>query len=207
MSKLTEVVSGKEPVQEIQTLQTLQVDHELLAMQKEALRLELEAKRLEVQQREMEIKEKSLNLQDLQERLDERQLRRETKEQRSRTNGETLRQIAVADASAQKRCNHRKGGKGEAGVIAGQGDSPNYAIIKHTFANGDTWARCTRCGKTWKPPVRRAATSQEQYDALMAQYELAMQYPTTNIPSSSYLFKYSDNGEYYREVTANSTLR
>jgi hypothetical protein len=193
MSKVTDIVgtsTNQEPIK----------DAEILALEKEALRLaNLNA--------ELEIKLKRANIQDLEESLAERELKRETKRQRSLTNGQTLLQLEANDKQRQKRCNHKKGGNGVAGVMSGQGDSPNYAIIRHTFANGDTWARCQRCGKTWKPPIRKRCKSQEEYDSLYALYELALQYPTTNIPSSSYVFKYSDNGEFYREATEFTTLR
>ena len=156
--------------------------------------LELETKRLETERLKLEVLEKQANLQDLQERLAERELKRETKRQRSRTNGETLKQLALNDTAAQRRCNHRKGGNGAEGVIGGKGDDSQYAILKHTFANGDMWIRCLRCGKTWKPPVRSQYSSDELYLRAVAEYEAAVQFQTRNVPSASVQFRFSDNG-------------
>ena len=173
---------------------------------KEIAALELEAKQLEVETKKLELLEKHANLQDLQERLAERELKRETKRQRSLTNGETIKALNSAERAYQSRCNHKKGGTGSNGVVAGQGDDSQHAVLKHTFANGDMWIRCLRCGKTWKPPVRRSYKSEEAYQMAGEVYKIAKDFQTRNVPSSSYTFRYSDNGEYYREVTENTTL-
>jgi hypothetical protein len=180
---------------------------ELVKLQLEAARLDVETKRLAIENSELELKEKTFNIQDLKERLEERELKRESRKQRSLTNGATLRQIDRTELAAQKRCNHRKGGMGAAGVVAGQGDSSNMAVIKHKFANGDTWVRCQRCGKTWKPPVKNAFKTQEEYITAFTEYQAAVNFQTTNTSSSSYLFQFSDGGEYYRQVTESTTLR
>jgi hypothetical protein len=169
--------------------------------------LELESKKLELEAKKLEILEKQANLQDLQERLAERELKRETKRQRSLTNGQTLKQLASNDLAAQKRCNHRKGGNGAHGVVGGMGDDSQYAVLKHTFCNGDMWVRCLRCGKTWKPPIREHFDSEADYLKESVAYETAINFQTRNVPSGSVTFRFSDNGKYYREVTANSTLR
>ena len=204
MSSLNDV-AGKSPAQAVEGTpkakqKELELSAEFQSMQLENLRLEKELK-------ELEIKEKQANLQDLQERLAERELKRENTRQRAKTNGATLIALDLGQKAYERRCNHRKGGNGAAGVVAGQGDSANYAVIKHTFANGDTWLRCQRCGKTWKPPAISQFATREEYLAKYAEYQAALNFPTTNIPSSSYLFKFSDNGEFYREVTASTTLR
>lgn len=173
--------------------------NELAVKKAELLDLELQLKRLEA-------KEKAASLQDIEERLAERELKRETKRQRSLTNGETLKQLKQNDESAQKRCNHRKGGNGPYGVIGGKGDG-EFAVLKHTFANGDTWVRCLRCGRTWKPPVRSLFANEEAYLTEKLAYQNALEFQTRNVPSASIQFRFSDNGEYYRQVTANSTLR
>jgi hypothetical protein len=169
--------------------------------------LEIEAKELEITAKKLEILEKQANLQDLQERLAERELKRETKRQRCVTNGATLKSLAANEAAAQKRCNHKKGGNGANGVVGGKGDSPDYAVLQHTFANGDMWVRCLRCGKTWKPPLRDIYDTDEAYLADVASYQAAINFQTKNTPSSSCQFRFSDNGAYYREVTRDATLR
>ena len=170
-------------------------------------KLELEAKRLEIEERRLSVLEKKANVQDLEERLSERELKRETIRQRSKINGETLRQLANNDDAMQRRCNHKKGGNGANGVIGGQGDDSQYAVMKHTFANGDMWVRCLRCGKTWKPVRRESFSSEEAYLKAVVQYETAVNFQTRNVPSSSIQFRFSDNGDYYRQVTSDTNLR
>lgn len=172
----------------------------LASMEEELKALELEAARLSVL-------EKKANLEDLNERLAERQLRRETVRQTSVTNGATLKALAEDDRKVQKRCNHRKGGNGAAGVIGGQGDSLDYALMSHVMLNGDKWIRCLRCGKTYKPPVRDHFETADEYTKALAEYEAALLLPTKNTGSSSYQFRFSDNGAYFRDVMRNTTLR
>lgn len=172
----------------------------LLAMQEELARLELESKRLE-------LKEKQLNLEDIQDRLDERKTKRDTIRQTSLTNGATLKSLAEVDRMVQKRCNHRKGGNGAAGVVGGQGDSADYSVIKHIMLNSDMWIRCTRCGKTWKPPVKEHFDTVEEYLRVFAEYEAAKAFQTKNSTSSSQQFRFSDNGAYFREITRYTNLR
>lgn len=173
---------------------------EVEALKVEALQLELEAKRLELLERQA-------NLQDLQERLAERELQREVKRQRNKTNGATLKALDEADKQAQRRCTHKKGGDGAAAIVGGQGQSSQYAVLKHTFANGDMWVRCLRCGKTWKPPIKEDCADERDYLAKEAEYQAAINFSTLNVPSVACQFRFSDNGKYYREVTKNTTLR
>lgn len=169
--------------------------------------LQLETARLEYEAKQLEIKERKAHLQDLEEQLANRELQRETKRQRSITNGATLNQLAAIDKAQQSRCNHKKGGNGAQGVVGGQGDDSQYAVIKHTFGNGDTWVRCLRCGKTWKPPVHSLYKTEEEYLKAVVAYETAINFQTRNVPSAGVQFRFSDNGEYYRKVTENSNLR
>lgn len=169
--------------------------------------LAMREKELENKLKEADLKLRAAQLQDVEETLAERELKRETKRQRSVTNGQTLKQTSAIDQAVQKRCNHRKGGNGLPGLLAGQGHDSQYAILKHKFANGDWWIRCLRCGKTWKPPVKRSYKTEDEYRIAKAMYEQALDFQTNNTPSSSYVFSYSDNGEFYREVTEPTTLR
>jgi hypothetical protein len=177
------------------------------AAQDELVALQLETARLEKEAKQLEIKERTAHLQDLEEQLANRELQREAKRQRSITNGATINQLAAIDAANQKRCNHRKGGNGAQGVVGGQGDDSQYAVMKHTFANGDMWVRCLRCGKTWKPPVRTEFSTEEDFVTAVVNYQTAVNFQTRNVPSASVQFRFSDNGAYYREVTKNANLR
>jgi hypothetical protein len=167
----------------------------------------LENAKLEQQRLKLELLEKQANIQDLQERLNERELRRETKRQRSLTNGATLKQLAQQDTAAQKRCNHRKGGDGLHAIVGGQGQDSQYAVMKHTFCNGDMWVRCLRCGKTWKPPVKEVFATEQDFLKAVVDYETAVNFQTRNVASGSIQFRFSDNGAFYREVTASTNLR
>jgi hypothetical protein len=178
---------------------------------KKSEKSELEAAELELKQ--LEILERRANIEDLNERLDERKNRRMAVRMTSVTNGQTLNAIAKEQEQSQRRCNHRKGGNGAAGVMSGQGDSLWLALMKHRMLNGDVWIRCMRCGKTWKPPVKsvfvndKGVFEEAKYQAAVVEYEAAKLMPTNNSPSSSYAFSFSDGGNYFREVTASTNLR
>jgi hypothetical protein len=195
MSDIQEIAKGTAPKKDKEIPGT-----EIEALKAETLKLDLEAKKLELLERQA-------NLQDLQERLAERELGREVRRQRNKTNGATLTALAAADKMAQKRCTHKKGGDGAAAVIGGQGQSGQYAVLKHTFANGDMWVRCLRCGKTWKPPILEDFDSERAFLAAEAEYQAAINFSTLNVPSGGCQFRFSDNGKYYREVTRFTTLR
>ena len=179
---------------------TKPVTQDVAAMEAEILQLTLEEKRLEVRFKEA-------NLQDMDERLKERELKREDKRQKSLTNGQTLKTLAENTRQAQSRCNHHKGGDGAEGVISGRGNSSQFAVLKHKFANGDFWVRCLRCGKTWKPPVKSEHKTDISYNAAMVEYKVALEFPTQNKPSAGVVFGFSDGGEFYREVTKNANLQ
>lgn len=187
-----------------------------------AEQMEAEIKTLELEAKRLEVLEKQANLQDLQERLDERQIKRENKRQRSIINGSTLKSLAQNDAAAQQRCNHKKGGNGAQGVVGGQGDDPQYAVLKHKFCNGDTWVRCLRCGKTWKPPIesdfyfdakgnsvapKDGKFRAEAFEEAKREYREALAYQTRNVPSGSVMFQFGDGGNYFRETMKNTNLR
>lgn len=175
-------------------------DPKVAAMQAELAAIELESAKLKL---ELD----KANLVDMKERLAERELKRENIRQDAYTKGATIRATKDGEERQQAHCNHKKGGNGAQGVVGGQGDDSQYAILKHTFANGDVWIRCLRCGKTWKPPVKSMHTTQTSYDAAMAVYREALAFQTRNVPSKSVIFQYSDGGEYYREQTKQVNLR
>lgn len=65
----------------------------------------------------------------------------------------TMQFLANREAN-QKRCNHRKGGRGPDAVMRGQGSAAEYAIIHHGLPNGGLMALCQRCNKEWHPANR-----------------------------------------------------
>lgn len=202
------------------------IEKEVKKQSLEEMEAEIKAKELEL--RNLEILEKKANLQDLAERLAERQMKRENKGQRSKNNGSTLQQSAARDIAIQSHCNHRKGGDGLDGFANGQGTDSQYAIIKHTFGHGDTWIRCLRCGKTWKPPVKSqfyfndrginvavqdGVFNKEKYEEAIREYKEALNFQTRNVPSGSYQFRFTSTNpnidplEVVREQLASTNLR
>lgn len=185
----------------------------LQLIEQEAVIADLKAR---AEARELEIQERRANLVDLKERLDERQLKRQTKDQVYRGHGQNLKQDAINRAAKQDNCNHRKGGDGAAGVIGGQGDDMQYAIARHIMGNGDTWVRCLRCGKLWKPPVKSQHATVASYEAAMAIYKEALKFPTRNHTSGTHTFQWGEvinaqgqkegGPEHYREKMKNVTL-
>ena len=40
-------------------------------------------------------------------------------------------------------------------VLTTGGNSNQYSVFKHQMLNGDIWVRCSRCSRTWAPPVEK----------------------------------------------------
>lgn len=161
---------------------------------------------LEIEEKKLALRVQKANLEDMEQRLAERELKREAVRQEAYTKGATLGALSLNKGKHQKRCNHKKGGNGANGIVGGKGDAPDYAVAHHTFANGDTWVKCLRCHKTWKPPVRKEHKSIESYEIAQQVYRSALELQTRNTPSGGVQFRYSDGGEHYREVTSQVTL-
>jgi hypothetical protein len=168
---------------------------------------QVELERLTLEEKRLAVEFQRAQLEDMRERLDERGLKRDTFRQRSLTNGQTLKQLKSNDEAVQKRCNHHKGGNGMGGYLGGQGDDPQYAVIKHKVSNSDLWIRCMRCGKTWKPPIASEYETPEALTKAQSEYQEAVNFPTRNVTSSSVVFQFSDGGKFFREQTKDVTLR
>ena len=164
-------------------------------------------RQLEIEEKELSILEKKANLVDAKERQNEREMKRENVSMNSKTKGQALKSMTEADKQVQRRCNHRKGGNGLQGVVAGKGDAAQYAVMKHTFCHNDTWVRCLRCGKTWKPPLERSFKNKEDFYTAVAEYRVALEFQTLNSSSSSSQFGFSDGGANMREVMEPVSLR
>lgn len=162
---------------------------------------------MEVEMKKLELLAKQLEVEDLKDRVDERKLKREQSKQRSMGNGAALRQQAHDQKNREKRCNHHKGGNGMEGYQGGQGDSPQYSVIKHIFANGDWWIRCLRCAKTWKPPIEADFPTKEAFDQAQREYLEAKNFQTKNQTSASIPLQFSDGGKFFREVMRPVDLR
>jgi hypothetical protein len=176
---------------------------------------------MELELKALEIEAKKLELLDIRERVDERKMKRDNKDQRSRANGQVITNNAEQKKAAQAQCNHKKGGNGLEGYVGGQGDDPQYAVLKHQFCNGDVWVRCLRCGKTWKPPVKESfyfdihgksvapqdgKFNNEAFINAQTEYRLALAFQTRNSQSGSYQFRYSDGGQIFRDLMKDADL-
>lgn len=117
-------------------------------------------------------------------------LRQNFRIQKYKANGQTLKDVAASQKVRTERCNHRKGGDGLAAISGGRGDTNEFAVIKHKFANGDIWVNCLRCNKKWKPGSEG--------------YAEALMFPTRNKTSAGVQFGWSDGGAHYREAIKNS---
>jgi len=181
---------------------------ELEKIQIEIAKAQLESLRLQQEETQLAIAERKLNSQDIQARLDDRALKSNDHGAKARINGAAIADKNRTQKKSEEKCNHRKGGNGQAGYVGGQGDDSQYAVMKHTFCNGDINVRCMRCGKTWKPPIAADyGDDREAYLDAYADYKTACNFPTRNTGSSSVLFGYSDNGAFYREQTRHTTMR
>jgi hypothetical protein len=181
---------------------------ELEKLQIEIAKAQLEALKLQQEEAIASLQEKRLNMQDIQDRLNDRKLKTADHGQKAYANGAALADANRVQKGRETKCNHRKGGNGQAGYVGGQGDDSQYAVMKHTLCNGDVNVRCMRCGKTWKPPIAEDfGDDREAYLDAYADYKAACAFPTRNSPSSSVLFGYSDGGKFYREQTRHTTLR
>jgi hypothetical protein len=162
---------------------------------------------LEIEEKTLSIERSRAEIEDYKERRDERTIKAENKSSNYKTRGEALKANENKTKQDQKRCNHRKGGQGLQGVVGGRGDSTYFAVIKHTFCHNDQWVCCLRCGKTWKPPLERSFKEKDLFYQALAEYRMALDFPTLNAPSSSSQFQFSDNGASMREVLEPSKLR
>jgi hypothetical protein len=164
-------------------------------------------RQLEVEEKLLNIERAKADLEDYKDRKDDRKVKQENKLSNYKTRGSALAANDNKTKQDQRRCNHRKGGQGLQGVVGGRGDSTYYAVIKHTFCHNDTWVCCLRCGKTWKPPLERSFRTKDEYYVAIAEYKMALDFPTLNAPSTSSQFQFSDNGASMREVLEPSKLR
>jgi hypothetical protein len=185
-------------------------------MSTEEINRELAAK--ELQLKRLELMEREANLEDIRERLADRKLKRKSQGDVFRGHGQNLKQGAINRVAKQTICNHRKGGDGANGVIGGQGDDMQYAILRHIMGNGDIWIRCLRCGKTWKRPLLNGRTEAEmKASAEWAEYDLMLRAQTRNHTSGTHTFQWgvvqnAETGkleggpEFYREKMKSVTL-
>lgn len=150
----------------------------------------------EAKMRELMLKKAELELRSLERTIFEAEQKETDKVQVAKNNGKTLNDIAKARLQAQERCTHRKGGNGLDGVMGGQGDDAQFSVLKHRQLWGDVWVRCLRCGKVWKPPLKKTYTEDGKLNEVLYQmaykeYQQALSFPTRNTMSTSGQFSFS----------------
>ncbi|PWT75543.1 MAG: hypothetical protein C5B59_08675 [Bacteroidetes bacterium] len=223
---LVKNVSEKVEKNETATEELARIQLESARLQKKLLEADLEAKELEQQERQF-------NLKDLKGRLADRQLKEVQAQQKREAQGRTFAQEETTDRVNFAACSHRKGGivsPRDMRALTRGGDEDQYSVIKHQMINGDIWVRCLRCRKTWTPPVKSnfyfrdgkvvapkdGVFSQEKFDAAVAEYKRAVQFPTRNVMSGSVQCRFFtvneagqeiDGAAQYRENVKDSNLR
>ena len=144
----------------------------------------------------------------------------------AKASGRVLTELARNTAHRQFECNHCKGGTYTQKMVFGsdgisrremvfptKGQSPYYAVIKHQMIHGDIWVRCLRCGKWWKPPLRKDHKDDRSFWRAMFEYEEALNFKTNNTASGSVQCRFEtispdgsrkDETEIVREKMANA---
>jgi hypothetical protein len=159
------------------------------------LELDIELREAEIEQKLLSNRLAKAQIIDTEDQLAERELKRESKFQTARTNGATLLDQARSRKKNQTKCNHRKGGNGQQDYAAGQGDDPQYAIYRHTFAGSNTEVFCLRCHRRWKKPLESEFVGDPSgFDAAKIEYDQAMNFPTKNAGSGSVAFTFKGKG-------------
>lgn len=106
--------------------------------------LELESEKLKLEREKLALEKERMDFEKL--RYDVGKLRLQQIEAQRQHDAveKSLRQNETEDKVRQSRCNHRKGGKGMAGV-QGKGEDGYFAIIHHRMPNGKILVMCSRC--------------------------------------------------------------
>jgi hypothetical protein len=126
----------------------------------------------------------------------------EYQKQLAEHNGDCLTVWDRSAANYQLGCRHKKGGcigqiDNPRAVIAkalqkGQGSS--YSVIKHQMMNGDIWVLCLRCGRKWKPPIRREYKTDLDFFLAIKEYNDMVECDTNNSMSTALQWQFSKNG-------------
>ena len=122
--------------------------------------------------------------------------------EKAKHNGIVLDSITSTTATKQLRCNHQKGGyvkrlsSGPNSLVEFplKGSSGQYAVIKHQHMHGDIWIECLRCGRRWKPPIRKEFKKDRDFYKAVEEYEGALNFPTNNSMSTSIQCRFMLNG-------------
>ena len=142
------------------------------------IKAEKEEKFREIQQQNLELQNEELSHQ-----LGERKEKRVRRQQNHARTEESLAVQRRQNVAAMLRCNHRKGGKGEDALKSGQGDSPQYSVLHHTYPwDRQPTIQCLRCPLQVKP----GETAKTNPAGIS--YAVARLWPTDNSPSGAAQF-------------------
>lgn len=196
-----------------------------------AIQLEIERERLETLK--LEKQERELNLRDLKQRLADREVRDLQRIGDREQTGKVIAQQKATDAHRQKICTHRKGGNvspRDLRALFTGGSSQQRSVFKHIMINGDLWIRCSRCGKTWSPPIEEnfyfdgkgrvvpkhlGKFDPIRFEQAQREYNDAVAFETNNTTSSSVQARFSkiedgrevDAALDYRKALKDTNLR
>lgn len=212
------------------------IDEQIKLAELQARQLDLQLKQEELVAKKLEIQERLANIDEGKARQEKRLLLKRQFEADLKSKAKVFGQAKATDELRQNVCTHRKGGMAsprDMRVLHEGGDSEKRSIIRHRMINGDMWVRCTRCGKTWAPPVkknfffdaegRQVAQADGVFDlgkfndAHKEWNEAAVKFSTNTTPSSSVVVTFHqwdsktrtwvDGNDAYRESVASTNLR
>jgi hypothetical protein len=213
------------------------IDEQIKLATLQSAQLELQLKKEELAAKRLEIEERKASIGELRERQSERENALKQAKRELEDKARVFNQDRIVDALRQEKCNHQKGGlvsPRDITALHTGGDSPKKSIIRHRMIDGSMWIRCTRCRKSWFPPVRikfyfdakgrnvapkDGVFDNAKYLAAIADYQAALKMTTSGHPSSSVICSFHkweerdgvgqwvDGTEAYREQIANTNLR
>lgn len=158
------------------------LEAELAAKTNAQLEAEVAAADLEMKQLDLEIKRETVS---------KIKAQRATQLELSRSKRLATLQFLANREANQRRCNHRKGGRGPDAVMRGVGDDPLYCVINHALPDGGIMVLCQRCGKEWYP--ERKWNTENGVIApipMTPGWQEAVQWPTDNSASGSSRFMF-----------------
>src|SRR5271166_1744903 len=133
------------------------IDEQIKLAELQSRQLELQLKKEELEAKRLEIEERKASIGELRAKQSERELTLKQAIKELEDKARVFSQDRKVDELRQSKCNHSKGGlvspRDMTALYTG-GDSPKASIIRHRMLDGAMWIRCTRCKKTWKPPVK-----------------------------------------------------
>lgn len=151
--------------------------------------LDLEAKRIELAYRKQEMAWRAKDMIVKDEEIANITSKKNAAIEQARSKQLATMQFLANREANQKRCNHRKGGRGPDAVMRGMGDDAMSSVIFHKMPDGSMFVLCQRCGKEWYG-ARKWNTEHGLLKPLPPTegWENAVQLATDNSPSGSSTF-------------------